>query len=162
MPFNIRVFALAQKYDIEPLRIFAKQRFEKLAKADPVGDGFSQAVKLLYEETTDVDSHEKQLREVAVNFAREHYKTLMKEDSGFQAILDEVTGFGADVAAALSVNNANENSERVHSSLNKYMCASCQCVVEMKIPDHRKYLYCLKCGSEFGVSRWEDCIIREE
>ncbi|KAF2232165.1 hypothetical protein EV356DRAFT_505564 [Viridothelium virens] len=104
MPFNIRVFCLAHKYDIEPLKIFARGRFKDLAAQSPAGDGFSRAVKLLYEGTVDTGAHEKKMRADLVEYAKAHYQALVNEDSGFLNVFVDVLGFGADYAAALKTN----------------------------------------------------------
>ncbi|KAL9086303.1 MAG: hypothetical protein Q9165_007218 [Trypethelium subeluteriae] len=102
MPFNIRVFALVHKYDIEPLKIFARGRFKELTKCEPSGDGFSRAVKLLYEGTEGTGTHEKNMRADLVKYAWMHYQELLDEDPGFRTVLTNVTGFAADVATECS------------------------------------------------------------
>ena len=144
MPFNIRVFALGQKYDVEPLQIFARQRFNHLAQKDPTGDGFSRAVKLFYEETVAAGSHEKELREDVVKYAKEHFKTLVNRDSGFQTVLNEVDNFAADVATIMK-----DGADKL------YNCRGCGRDVSMTLPSDLNTIYCPRCNNGYARSSWQ-------
>ncbi|KAL9086306.1 MAG: hypothetical protein Q9165_007221 [Trypethelium subeluteriae] len=69
MPFAVRTFIIADNYDIEPLKEQAANRFRVLTRDAPCGNGFSRAVKLMYENTLDTGTHESDLRSNAVKFA---------------------------------------------------------------------------------------------
>lgn len=164
MPFNIRVFALAQKYDIEPLMVLAKKYFnadaDDVADGESVGDGFSRAVKLFYEETADCESHQKTLHDDMVRFAKTHFKTLMEEDPGFKTVMQEVGGFAADVAAALELHN------RACKGMRKYRCSRCKGNINMDIPyvaatDGALSIWCPLCGHHVSRSAWVDSLNKD-
>ena len=155
MPFNIRVFALAHKYDVEPLKGFARKRFSQLAEQEPRGSGFSRAVRLLYEGIADSGSHEKKLYEIVVEYVREYYELLKDEDPGFEGALDEVAGFGAHVAAALMTKGGRKNRD-----IQKYRCDNCNVDVEMKIPKNWTVMYCPSCGSYDQASNWKNRVVQ--
>ena len=100
MPFAIRAFIIADKYDIEPLKKQATERFEALTDYPPCGDGFSCAVNLIYENTLDSGVKEQRLRMNAVSYAWARYHALVKNDKGFKGVLYEVPGFSSDMVAS--------------------------------------------------------------
>ena len=100
MPFAIRTFIVADKYDIEPLKEQAAGRFMALTSSAPCGNAFSSAVKLIYENTVDSGTNESMLRNTAVEYGWTRYRELIANDSGFKQALEEVAGFGSGMVAA--------------------------------------------------------------
>ncbi|KAI9657349.1 MAG: hypothetical protein M1821_003029 [Bathelium mastoideum] len=99
MPFAVQVFIIADKYDIEPLKEQATDRFMALTERPPCGNAFSRAVRLIYENTLDKGTHELRLRNDAVNYAWAKYHELVTGDGGFKQVLDEVCGFGSNMVS---------------------------------------------------------------
>jgi hypothetical protein len=156
LPFNIRVFALAQRYDIEPLMIHAVSRFAKLTEDEPSGDGFSCAMKLLYENTLDIGVQKEKLKKAAMEYATVRYEELVQEDGGFKEGLAAVNGFGADVTEALSLDEGKTKLRK--ANVKRYKCPNNDCaeILIAEIPENPtpENFSCPFCRSSYEVVYW--------
>ena len=149
MPFAIRAFAIADKYDIPPLKEEAARSFKGLTKEPPYGDAFSRAVELIYTITLDKEGLEQKLRDRAVKYAWKQYHKLMENDKGFKRVLDEVVGFGSNMVASrieMHVPDAPKNPAHIFYS----KCSSCAYVYEIDLDPREtlnpRKLFCPRCG----------------
>jgi hypothetical protein len=84
---NAQVFIIADKYDIQGLKMLAKVKYEEVIPQNWNSASFVASLKLLYEETLESD---RLLKDVAIKTAGEHVNELM--DRGEFAVLYKENG----------------------------------------------------------------------
>ncbi|KAG4433159.1 hypothetical protein IFR05_011372 [Cadophora sp. M221] len=72
--FNVKMYVVADKYDIPGLKCLAKKKFEKAVKLFWNSTGFSEAAKFLWENTVEWD---RDLRDVVIKSAASNIETLL-------------------------------------------------------------------------------------
>jgi len=94
---NVKVYILAEKYDISPLRYFAKQKYAELVSECWNGPAFIESLRLLYDEMTDINSVG--IRQVAIKVAGEHVKVLL-DNKDFLSLCREHGDIATDILKA--------------------------------------------------------------
>lgn len=140
MVFNVRVYSIADKYDVPALKSQAKQKFETTVETCWDMDDFPYAVAQVYNSTPSVD---RDLRKVVVDVACKHINELLLKQ-GFRDVLEETVGFASDIAQLLA------------KSQNKYRCPKCGRQWEAELPAGGSY-YCIYCGGHY--SNWASYIV---
>ncbi|KAK5111269.1 hypothetical protein LTR85_012210 [Meristemomyces frigidus] len=100
--FNVRVFAIAEKYFIKHLQTLAARKFETAAERNWGTDGFADAIYEIYEATDDSDSI---LRSRAKRTVMQHASELFKSGGEFGPFLYVACNtptFAAEIAQLLT------------------------------------------------------------
>ncbi|KAK7177377.1 BTB/POZ domain-containing protein, partial [Paraphaeosphaeria sporulosa] len=142
MVFNVKVYSIAEKYDIPALKLLAKQKLQKTAEICWDMDDFPHAVAEIYASTPSADQS---LRQLSTEISCDHIKQLLAKQ-GFRDVLDEAVGFASDVAQFLAKNQVRSIQPK------KYTCPGCEHTFEAVIPPGRS-CYCIYCGS--NRSNWK-------
>ncbi|KAH0556868.1 hypothetical protein GP486_005347 [Trichoglossum hirsutum] len=82
---SVRVYAIAEKYDIPALKTLAKERFSKWARNNWSHKEFPILVKEVFESTPDTD---RGLRDIASQLCATHIKSFLQEDGVLDVIED--------------------------------------------------------------------------
>ena len=135
MVFNVKVYSIADKYDIPALKVQAEQKFRTAAETCWDMDDFPHAVAQVYSSTSSTDQG---LRRISTEIACKHIKQLL-EKQGFRNILDETVGFASDVAQFLAKSQTQTRSQA------RYECPNCDQIFEAVIPQGRS-CHCIYCG----------------
>ncbi|KAJ5834309.1 hypothetical protein N7447_000335 [Penicillium robsamsonii] len=93
MLFNVKVYSLADKFEVEYLKIQAKLTFVTLAQENYNSDEFLTAAFEAYKTTPKSD---RGLRDVVVAVCQKYRKDLREKD-GFEKLLEETPGLATDV-----------------------------------------------------------------
>jgi len=114
---DVRVFAIADKYLIGPLKELAVQKFTQRAEAEWESDDFVAAVTEVY---TIIPEHDDALHRVVIVVVKEHAAALFAESRGgnFEKAMREANGLGHDIAKALA-------ALKEEPGFKKYRCPSC-------------------------------------
>jgi hypothetical protein len=138
MVFNVKVYALADKYDIPKLKPLAIEKFEKVAKANWNTTDFALSISAIYESTP---SSDRGLRDPAVKLAARHSNKLLMENKVFEEMMAEVAEFGKDLACELS------KQLKARPVVKRYICPACtgiwQITEELR---SGRLFYCCHCG----------------
>ncbi|KAF2803436.1 uncharacterized protein BDZ99DRAFT_526784 [Mytilinidion resinicola] len=110
MVFNVKVYSIADKYDVPALKSQARQKFETTVETCWNMDDFPDAVAEVYNSTLSID---RGLRNVLVDAACKHISELLSKQR-FRDILGETVGFASDIAQLLA------------KGRKKYQCPSCK------------------------------------
>lgn len=97
MLFNIKVYQIADKFDIPKLKEEAHGKFTRVIGKCWEMDDFPTAVEDAYRSTTSTD---RGLRDSVVTVSVKHIDDLLANDS-FNRVLSETTGFAADIVQRL-------------------------------------------------------------
>ena len=98
---DVKVFVIADKYFVEPLKAVACRKFGEHCKDEWKTADFAQAVQELYESGVE----DKSLKDVALAAVRIHAKDLLTKNGEFPDIhkaMRETPAFGADVLTDLT------------------------------------------------------------
>jgi len=106
MVFNVKVYSIADKYDVPALKSKARQKFETAVETCWNMDDFPDAVAEVYKSTLSVD---RGLRNVVVNAACKHIGQLLSKQT-FRNVLEETAGFASDMVQLLA--KTQNQSER--------------------------------------------------
>jgi speckle-type POZ protein len=145
MLFNVKVYHIADKYDVPELKKAAKEKFETTVKACWQMDDFPVAISEVYKGTLETD---RGLRDPIVTMSTEHIDQL-QEDDGFRRVLESTARFAADLALNLAQRNVQG------SKTTKYRCPSCNS--HWLLERTKKVQCCPSCGSSW--SNWSAYIV---
>ncbi len=135
LSFNVLVYSIADKYDIQELKELAKEKFECLVKEQWVQDAFPEALRAVYGTTPGTD---RGLRDIAARISYDNITELMSADSAFGRVLGDVAALGADLVTLLVTRGGH---------IQKYKCSSCQGVFGMNgLMNGTKAGYCYVCS----------------
>ncbi|XP_014550323.1 hypothetical protein COCVIDRAFT_115774 [Bipolaris victoriae FI3] len=149
MVFNVKVYSVADKYDIPALKSVASQKFKESVKTCWNMDDFPHAVAEVYSSTPPNDQ---EIRRLVVDVACEHITELLQKQ-GFCDILGETVGFASDlVQLQASEKKPNEKQDRT-----KYRCPNCLKYWEAVASSGSSY-YCPYCANHY--SNWSAYIVR--
>ncbi len=98
-----RVFALADMFQMDELKMLAREKFEKQLQQHWISDTFSDCIRELYETTQLSDTA---MRRAAVEVARIHAAQLYPQKA-FQTLLREVGDFAVDMVGAITTGGKN-------------------------------------------------------
>jgi hypothetical protein len=82
---SVRVYAIAEKYDIPALKTLARERFSKWAKNNWSHKDFPILVREVFESTPDTD---RGLRDIVSQLCAKHVKSFVQENGGLDVIED--------------------------------------------------------------------------
>lgn len=142
--FNVRVYSIADKYDVPGLKSYAKRKFEKAVETCWDMDDFPHAITEIYSSTPAPD---RGLRDLVIEVACKHIDALL-EKQVFQDVLEEAVGFAAGVTQAMA--------KEADSALKKYRCPNCSKIWQAVLSSGNTY-YCIRCGS--SRSNWEPLVV---
>lgn len=97
--FHVRVYAIAEEYQIEGLKDMAKEKCRDTSWESEPDKNFGNVVRLVYESTPNTV---RGLRDVIVDIASRHIQSLLAEEGTFEEALENVSGFGADMTRKMS------------------------------------------------------------
>lgn len=117
MVFNVKVYSIADKYEVFELKSKAKAKFKKSVETCWDMDDFPDAIVEVYKSTLNSD---RGLREIVVDVACEHISELLYKP-GFIQVLDDTVGFGSDLCKLQASNfkKVQKPTER------KFRCPHC-------------------------------------
>lgn len=98
MIFNAEVYSIADKYDVQALKIRAKEKFDKAVWTCWDMDDFPRAITEVYSSTPSTD---KGLRDALVEIAFQNINALLKKPD-FQDVLEDTAGFAAGLTTVLA------------------------------------------------------------
>ncbi|KAI9708215.1 MAG: hypothetical protein M1820_004169 [Bogoriella megaspora] len=107
MPLAIRTIITADKYEVLLLKEQAVERFRNLARGPPAGDGFSRAVRLIYDNA--LDNEQDEIQSLVIELANAQYDTLMRTDDGFKTLLEEYGAFSAATIAQIKASTSSQD-----------------------------------------------------
>lgn len=93
MLFNAKVYAIADKYEVDYLKVQAKLSFALLARDHWASESFLTAAFEAYTTTPKLD---RGLRDVVVTVCQKNLKAL-REVEGFQSLLEKTPGLATDI-----------------------------------------------------------------
>lgn len=133
MLFHVKVYSIADKYDVLALKSHAREKFAKLVKTCWDMDNFPYAITEIYGST---DRTDRGLRDLVVGIVSEHIHALLKKQD-FQAVLEDTLGFAADVTRFIA-------QEVPFNKYRRYRCPSCGKIWEAVLSP-RGSCRCLHC-----------------
>jgi hypothetical protein len=104
---SVRVYAIADKYDIPPLKEMAKKRFETSAEKNWTHRDFSGIVKEIFESTPTSD---RGLRDIATRIVASHADVLVQRDE-FRWLIGEVGDLGLNILCLLLETHSKEKAD---------------------------------------------------
>ncbi|KAF2434942.1 hypothetical protein EJ08DRAFT_385400 [Tothia fuscella] len=150
MSLHIKVYALADKYDIPGLKAHALDRFDKQVKAEfpkeiPSFSKFKHAVQEIYTTTPHTD---RDLRDIVVALAAQYSKELFGSEVGFAKMMDDVGEFGKDLSEYMS------SKWVITGDLTpkKYTCPECTRIFVTQMVAGRNW--CSGCGEAKTEENW--------
>ena len=141
MIFHVKVYSIAEKYDVPMLKSQAREKFEKTAKTCWNMDDFPHALTEVYSSTPRTD---RGLRDLVIDIVCRHIKALL-EKQDFQTVLDETVGLAADVSRHLA-------HEEAFTQCRCYRCPVC-CKTWKSVLSPGTTYRCILCGSSY--QSWE-------
>lgn len=138
MVFNVKVYSIADKYDIPALRAQAKEKFQKAVEICWDMDDFPHAIAEVYSSTPPND---KDLRNIVVAVACEHIQGLLRKQ-GFSDVLEETVGFASDISRRQA-----SNLRQAKNTPKKYRCPDCRQQWETSTTTV-SVKHCLLCGEQ--------------
>lgn len=131
LTFNVKVYYLAEEYQMDVLKIRARERFEAaLKKPQNLADSdIRAAIDLIYNTLGDQD---KKLQEALTKLSTEGFGKLSTRP-GFKSAMQEIPGFGSDVAFKLA------------KVTRKYTCTACSSCVASATHLKLSKAWCEKC-----------------
>jgi speckle-type POZ protein len=142
MIFHVKVYSIADKYDVPMLKSQAREKFEKVAETCWNMDDFPHALTEIYSSTPRTD---RGLRDLAVEIVCRQIKTLL-EKQDFQTVLDETLGLAADVSRYMA-------NGKALTQCRCYQCPACGNRWEAVLSPRTTY-HCIHCGSSYPS--WEE------
>jgi len=143
MLFHVRVYSIAEKYEVSALKLAAKNKFNEVVTTCWDMDDFSHVINEIYGSTPPQD---RGLRDIVVEVAHAHIVALLKKDD-FNNALQETLGFAADLAQLLA------------KTMKTYKCPTPNCGRHWQaILSPGITYYCLFCGTR--RSDWENYVER--
>ncbi|KAL6149966.1 hypothetical protein ACJQWK_02530 [Exserohilum turcicum] len=149
MVFNVKVYSIADKYDIPALKSVARQKFQESVETCWNMDDFPHAIAEVYNSTPPNDQG---LRSLVVDVACEHITSLLQKQ-GFCDVLGETAGFASDLVQL----QASKHSVREKQDRTKYRCSDCSGHWEVGASSGSSY-HCPHCGNH--RSNWSSYIVR--
>lgn len=140
MVFNVRVYSIADKYDVQALKKQAKRKFENTVQNCWDMDDIPDAVAQVYASTLTSD---RGLREVVSAVAGKNISRLLSKQK-FRDVLQETTGFASDLVEGLT-------RERLENQ-KSYKCPHCYKIWDYTALSDNTHYYCIHCGH--GSSDW--------
>jgi len=107
---SVRVYAIADKYDIPPLKELARQKFSNWAESNWDCVEFPAMVREIFESTPRTD---RGLREVVLGLVTKHVDDLLKK-ADFRIVLEEIGELGCRVLLQLVAKHSEEKSDLEH------------------------------------------------
>jgi speckle-type POZ protein len=142
MIFNIKVYSIADKYDVVALKSRAKEKFEKAAKSCWDMEDFPLAISEVYSSTPATD---RGLRDLVVEIVCTHIDALLvKQD--FRNLLEETVSFAADV------------TQLIASTFKEYECPNCGNHWKAVLSGGSAY-HCVHCSSSHA--NWEQYVVTQ-
>lgn len=132
MVFHVKVYSIADKYDVLALKLQAREKFAKLVKTCWDMEDFPDAITEIYSPTHGID---RGLRDLVVEIVSKHIHALLKRQD-FQDLLEETLGFAADVIRLIAP----------RLLIKKYRCPSCYKIWEAVLSPGG-YYGCMTCGT---------------
>jgi speckle-type POZ protein len=135
MVFSVKVYTIAENYDIHALKSQAKGKFEEAVRTCWGLDDFPHAIAELYNFTP---SHDRGVRDFVVETRCQHINALL-EKQAFADILERSASFAADITRLMAT------KRMATPGLEKYMCPSRDEKREAILPSISS-CYCIRCG----------------
>lgn len=113
--FDIRVFTLADKFFIDPLKELSAQKLEPHAEAEWNSSEFAAAIAAVYD---DIPENDDTLKQIIFGVVKRHAKGLFDKSSEsecFRKLVHQIPEFGEDIVRALA---------RI-AGIRTYQCPSC-------------------------------------
>ncbi|KAK4561415.1 hypothetical protein LTR86_004732 [Recurvomyces mirabilis] len=127
---NVRVFTIADKYFIEPLKVYAASKFQPRATGEWKSPEFAQAIEKLY---TAGPPKDRSLRNMVLSVVRDNVDELYgnkDQYAAFHKIISSIGDFAADVAESLATVNILPKNLRQSQA---YQCPSCSTEFVVKL-----------------------------
>ena len=134
MVFNVKVYSIADKYDVQALKLQAKKKFMETISVCWDMDDFPDAVAQVYCSTPTSD---RGLREAVSDITCKNIDRLFAKER-FEEILEETTGFASDVVKSLAAEKKGTQST--------YKCNGCDNTWKSEVLENDTYYYCIRCG----------------
>ncbi|TAQ87236.1 hypothetical protein B7494_g4422 [Chlorociboria aeruginascens] len=85
---NAKVYILAEKYDIQPLKLYSTQKYKSLLPGTMSSSCFVESLEMIYDGTPDRVGAQELLREIVINAASERAKDLLEREDFFMLCKD--------------------------------------------------------------------------
>lgn len=90
---NVQLYIMSDKYDIQPLKVFAAKKYEEIIPGEWNTPSFAASLKLLYDQTLDSD---RMMKDMAIKLAG-HHATKAADPTEFMALCTERSDIAYDV-----------------------------------------------------------------
>ncbi|KAF1982462.1 hypothetical protein K402DRAFT_397545 [Aulographum hederae CBS 113979] len=156
---NIKLYIIADKYNIGALKRVALQRVKILLAAnnDLSMPAFLGHARMVYENTTDAEDHA-EIRSIVAKKVVEHAQALIKDPDGdLEKLMLDLPGFGKDVTKMLLIGSVDEPRVLEQTAL-VYQCGICGQSFPLPLPMADFDNHCVFCGasaySNVQASSW--------
>lgn len=146
MLFDIQVYALADRLQLNALRLLAEHKFDNTAAKNWVYDEFPEAIKKVYD-VAPPGPRGQELRNIVIKYAAENAKALFQNDL-FSTVLGDVAEFGRDLSSALCGFKAlryNEQNAARTASDTKFRCGECGTAFSLGLEKGFDFKDCIRC-----------------
>jgi hypothetical protein len=143
MLFCVKVYSLANKFEVEYLKIQAKLTFVNVAQENWNSDEFLMAA---FEAYTTTPKSDRGLRDVVVAICQKYRKDL-RQKKGFEKLLEETPGLATDVVLLCHRWLPQPASARVRI-VQSYSCLSCFARWQVQVGMVGDFLECPFCQDD--------------
>ena len=142
---NVRMFALADKYFIEPLKTLSAGKFEARAASEWQTLAFASAIAEVY---SIIPDHEPRLKRIVLHEVNKHKSELLNQSHDFKEfrkVMRDNAAFAADVSESLTTDK--------HTTAKTYKCPDQGEVFSVDVPEGVRF------GCPDGVLHGPDAIM---
>lgn len=138
---HAKVYAIAEKYNIKPLKDLACTKFEIAADRDWYSPYFPVTIGFVYTSTPPDD---RGLRDIVVKLSRDHLKPLLDRPE-FESMMEDNGDFGKDLVKAIA--------HRLEPGAATYKCGACGKFMTAWLNPSRNFV-CPSCCTSYSYASW--------
>lgn len=140
---HAKVYAIAEKYNIKPLKDLARTKFETAADRDWDSPYFPTTIDFVY---TSTPPNDRGLRDIVVKLSRDHLKSLLYRP-GFESMMEDNGDFGKDLVKAIAYRVDIEPGAAT------YKCGACGKLTAAWLNPNQS-IACPSCGAYYTYASW--------
>ena len=149
---NLRMFALADKYLIKPLKTLSANKFEGRAATEWQTPAFASAIAEIY---SIIPDYEPRLKNIVLHEANNNRSELLSQSHDFKEfreVMRKHAAFAADVSESLTSDK--------HTTAKTYRCPSQGEVFTVDVPEGVWFGCPAGCYANQALSWWVNCVVR--
>lgn len=140
---HAKVYAIAEKYNIKPLKDLARTKFEKAADRDWDSPYFPITTGFVYTSTPPDD---RGLRDIVIKLSKDHLKSLLDRPE-FESMMEDNGDFGKDLVKAIA------HRLELEPGTATYKCCACKKLTTAWLNPDRNFA-CPSCGASYSYALW--------